>query len=75
MTLKEFLKQCTPQQRWQMWGGDYSKGDQGNRSTRQYIYAISNGTRRPSPARAKEIERLTGGKVTRSDLRPDLWGD
>lgn len=29
--------------------------------------------KRPSPQRAIEIERLTGGVVTKSSLRPDLW--
>jgi DNA-binding transcriptional regulator YdaS (Cro superfamily) len=25
--------------------------------------------------RCAEIERLTGGQVTRAELRPDIWGD
>jgi DNA-binding transcriptional regulator YdaS (Cro superfamily) len=31
--------------------------------------------RRCSPERAMDIERATGGAVTRASLRPDLWGD
>lgn len=27
-----------------------------------------------SPARARQIEEITGGAVTRIDLRPDLFG-
>lgn len=31
-------------------------------------------SRRVPPERAVQIERLTGGKVRRIDLRPDLYG-
>lgn len=31
--------------------------------------------RRASSELAKRIERATGGAVSRSTLRPDLWGD
>jgi len=37
------------------------------------ISRILNGKRRPSPSMAREIERITGGKVRRHELRPDLW--
>jgi hypothetical protein len=67
MTLKQYLRNCTTEQRHALWQGNYSR--------RQHFYAISNGTRRPSPELAKELERLTGGQVTRAELRPDLWGD
>lgn len=31
--------------------------------------------RRIPPERCRDIERVTNGKVTRRDLRPDLFGD
>jgi hypothetical protein len=67
MTLKDYLRQCTSEQRQTLWRGDPNR--------RKYIYAVSNGDRRPGPETAMEIERLTGGKVTRAELRPDLWGE
>jgi hypothetical protein len=64
MTLKQYLRQCTTEQRHALWHTP---------SRRKYIYAVSNGDRRPGPQAAIEIERLTGGKVSRAELRPDLW--
>lgn len=29
--------------------------------------------RQPSPAKAKEIEEVTKGEITKASLRPDLW--
>jgi DNA-binding transcriptional regulator YdaS (Cro superfamily) len=80
MTLQDYLKQCSKEERDQLWGG--------SRTRRAYLYNISKSLQRqkaglpqeshdrfPSPALAMELERLTKGKVTRADLRPDLWGD
>jgi hypothetical protein len=67
MTLKQYLRECTTEQRKALWHD--------NPNRRLYIYAVSSGKRRPGPQAAKEIEQLTGGKVTRAELRPDLWGD
>jgi hypothetical protein len=67
MTLKQYLRECTTEQRKALWHD--------NPNRRLYIYAVSSGKRRPGPQAAREIEQLTGGKVTRAELRPDLWGD
>lgn len=37
------------------------------------LYAWANGTRRISGDRAVELERASGGELTRDDLRPDLY--
>lgn len=37
------------------------------------VCRYANGSRPVPPKRAVEIEEITGGRVTRSDLRPDLW--
>lgn len=44
-------------------------------SSAHYIYQIETAWqgRRPSPSLAMKIERATGGAVSRSDLRPDIW--
>ena len=42
-----------------------------------YLSHISTGVRVASPLMAVEIEKATGGQVTRYDLRPDaleIWG-
>jgi len=31
------------------------------------------GKRNPSPGRARLVEEITGGAVTRAELRPDVW--
>lgn len=31
------------------------------------------GRRKPSTDLAKEIERVTGGKIAKHELRPDVW--
>jgi DNA-binding transcriptional regulator YdaS (Cro superfamily) len=80
MTLQEYLKHCSKEERRQLW--------QGSRSRRAYLYNLSKSLQRqkaglpkephdriPSPSLAIELEKLTKGKVTRADLRPDLWGD
>lgn len=36
-------------------------------------WAHSYAGRKPSPANCVAIERATGGKVTRQELRPDDW--
>jgi len=44
-----------------------------------YVSQIASGHRRASPVRAVQIEELTGGVVTRAELRPDdfwrIWPD
>jgi len=40
-----------------------------------YLYQIATNRRQASPALAIQIEAATQGKVTRAELRPDLWGD
>lgn len=39
----------------------------------QYLSQIAHGWRRASPALARVIEDGTGGEVTRTQLRPDIW--
>ena len=39
----------------------------------QAIYHWKGGVRKIQPEYAKKIEEATGGKVTRADLRPDLF--
>ena len=39
-----------------------------------WLSLLINGRRKPSAALAKSIETYTSGKVTRNDLRPDLFG-
>jgi hypothetical protein len=74
MTLQQYLASCTSEERRQLWGD--------SRSRRAYIYNLSKSLtrghsrdydRRPSPEMAMELERLTQGKVSRAELRPDLW--
>jgi DNA-binding transcriptional regulator YdaS (Cro superfamily) len=38
-----------------------------------YLRQMAGGVRAVSPARCVQIERLTGGVVSRRDLRPDDW--
>jgi NAD(P)H-dependent flavin oxidoreductase YrpB (nitropropane dioxygenase family) len=38
-----------------------------------YLYLIAGGHRRPSAELAKKIEQATAGKVTRAELRPDIF--
>lgn len=38
-----------------------------------YLRQMERGIRVWSPARAVHAEKLTGGRVTRQDLRPDDW--
>lgn len=42
-----------------------------------YLWQIATGWqgRKASPKLALAIEEATGGKVTRAELRPDLWGE
>ena len=42
-------------------------------TTQQHLSRIMNGTRAAGPRLAIQIERHTGGKVSRIDLRPDLY--
>lgn len=43
--------------------------------TAEAIRLFEAGARQPSPHRALAIERITEGRVTRADLRPDIFGD
>lgn len=39
-----------------------------------YLTHIANGHRKPSFKLTHRIEKATGGKVSRHDLRPDIFG-
>lgn len=39
------------------------------------IRSWANGTRKPKPSRLESIVIATKGKVTKSHLRPDIFGD
>lgn len=43
--------------------------------SRTWMSQVISGREVCSPELAVEIERLTGGMVTRKDLRPDLFGE
>lgn len=43
--------------------------------SRTWMSQLINGHQVCSPELAVEIERLTGGLVTRKELRPDLFGE
>lgn len=55
-------------------GGNAARGARRLGVTRQAMHQWMTGAELVAPSRALEIERLTGGKVTRPDLRPDLFG-
>ena len=40
-----------------------------------YARQILHGHRRPGPALAKSLEKASGGRLSRQQLRPDIWGD
>jgi len=40
-----------------------------------YLYQLSTGFRRASPDTAKRLEKATDGKITKEQLRPDIWDD
>jgi len=42
-------------------------------TTVDYLVQLKGGHRKPSHTLAKKIEKYTKGKVTRSDLRPDIF--
>ncbi len=42
--------------------------------TRELIYNIRNGHRQVSFKQAQKIESLTSGRISRKDLRPDIYG-
>lgn len=42
-------------------------------STPLYIKRVAKGWQRPGPKLTLRIEGVTGGRVSRGDLRPDLW--
>lgn len=43
--------------------------------TEAAVRSWENGTRNPTPENAFLVETLTEGKVTKQDLRPDIYGD
>lgn len=43
--------------------------------SRQFINQLYNGTRQVPPKMVLDVERATGGNVTRYELRPDIFGD
>lgn len=43
--------------------------------TEAAVRSWENGTRKPSPKHLIAIETLTEGKVSRKELRPDLFGE
>lgn len=44
-------------------------------TTPAYLWQIATGVRKASPKLAKAIEAATGGKVSKRELRPDIWGN
>lgn len=40
-----------------------------------YLSHIARGHRRPSAKLAIRLAEHSGGRLTRADLRPDLWGE
>jgi DNA-binding transcriptional regulator YdaS (Cro superfamily) len=42
--------------------------------TQQGVSYLMTDAKNISPKLAIKVEKLTGGKVSRADLRPDLWG-
>jgi DNA-binding transcriptional regulator YdaS (Cro superfamily) len=40
-----------------------------------WMSRLSHGLNKPSPFLAKKIEEATGGKVTRKELLPEIYGD
>lgn len=40
-----------------------------------YLYLVAGGHRRASAELARKIEECSAGKVTRLELRPDIYGD
>ena len=41
--------------------------------SRGHLQLVRDGKQRCTPERALEIERVTGRKVKRTELRPDVW--
>ena len=67
MTLKEYLET-------QPWGTQRDLCKLLGVS-KTWLSLITNGHRVPSAHLAYQIEQQTDGRVTRKDLRPDLFGD
>lgn len=55
--------------------GNASRLAAGLGQSQSYLSQLSSGHRKASPSRAVKIESLTGGKVTRQDMRPEDWRD
>lgn len=43
-------------------------------TTREYLVQLAGGHRKASALLAKRLEDATGGKVAKSELRPDIFG-
>ena len=67
MDLKKFLNSITKQERESIAS---SSG-----TTVDYFWQLSGGHRKAGPLLAIKIEEVTSGKVSRHDLRPDIFGE
>lgn len=67
MTLDEYLSQDGAESTVALAARLTANPDQ----VRQWRY--SHGGRLPSPAKCVDLERVTGGQVSRRDMRPDDW--
>lgn len=65
MTLADFLRSLDAVQR-------QAFADKVERSV-GYLYLVAGGHRRASPELAQAIDAATEGKVSKEELRPDLW--
>lgn len=65
MTIAEYLKTLTPEQKRQ-----YAKACG---TTREYLAQLSGNFSQPSPQLARKLAEESGGQVTLTDLRPDIW--
>lgn len=39
-----------------------------------YLIQLAGGHRQPSPGLSRLLEQATEGKVTKEEMRPDIWG-
>lgn len=67
MTLADWLREATDSQR--------AKAAEKAGTSVGYLYLLAGGHRRASTDLAKKLEKATSKKVTRAELRPDVWGD
>lgn len=67
MTFADFLRSLKPDER-----ASFAKRVERSEG---YLYLVAGKHRRASPELAQAIERESSEKVTRSELRPDIWED